>query len=139
MLEGDGLGLSRAVLSSTACSVMGNPQAYKFSEPHIPGLDYSFSGLKTSFLYSLRKWIQDDPDFIEHHKNDLAASLEFTIVDILMKKLRLAVKQTGIKHVAVAGGVSANNGLRNAFRDHANAMAGQSISRSLAIRQIMPR
>lgn len=97
----------------------GNPQAYKFSEPHIPGLDYSFSGLKTSFLYSLRKWIPDDPDFIEHHKNDLAASLEFTIVDILMKKLRLAVKQTGIKHVAVAGGVSANNGLRNAFRDHA--------------------
>ena len=97
----------------------GNPHAYKFSEPHIPGLDYSFSGLKTSFLYSLRKWIADDPDFIEHHKENLAASLEFTIVDILMKKLRLAVKQTGIKHVAVAGGVSANNGLRNAFHDHA--------------------
>ena len=97
----------------------GNPLAYKFSEPHIPGLDYSFSGLKTSFLYSLRKWVQDDPDFVEHHKNDLAASLEHTIVNILMKKLRLAVKQTGIKHVAVAGGVSANNGLRNAFHDHA--------------------
>ncbi len=97
----------------------GNPLAYKFAEPHIAGLDYSFSGLKTSFLYSLRKWIADDPDFIEHHKNDLAASLEHTIVDILMKKLRLAVKQTGIKHVAVAGGVSANNGLRNAFHDHA--------------------
>ncbi len=97
----------------------GNPMAYKFAEPHIAGLDYSFSGLKTSFLYSLRKWIADDPDFIEHHKNDLAASLEHTIVDILMKKLRLAVKQTGIKHVAVAGGVSANNGLRNAFHDHA--------------------
>lgn len=97
----------------------GNPLAYKFAEPHISGLDYSFSGLKTSFLYSLRKWIADDPDFIEHHKNDLAASLEHTIVDILMKKLRLAVKQTGIKHVAVAGGVSANNGLRNAFHDHA--------------------
>ena len=97
----------------------GNPKAYQFSEPHIPGLDYSFSGLKTSFLYSLRKWIQDDPDFIEHHKEDIAASLEWTIVDILMKKLRLAVKQTGIKHVAVAGGVSANNGLRNAFHDHA--------------------
>ena len=78
----------------------GNPLAYKFAEPHIAGLDYSFSGLKTSFLYSLRKWIADDPDFIEHHKNDLAASLEHTIVDILMKKLRLAVKQTGIKHVA---------------------------------------
>lgn len=97
----------------------GNPLAYKFSEPHIPGLDYSFSGLKTSFLYSLRDWIKTDPDFIEHHKEDLAASLEHTIVDILMKKLRLAVKQTGIKHVAVAGGVSANNGLRNAFKDHA--------------------
>ena len=97
----------------------GNPKAYQFSEPHIPGLDYSFSGLKTSFLYSLRKWIEEDPDFIEHHKEDLAASLEWTIVDILMKKLRLAVKQTGVKHVAVAGGVSANNGLRNAFHDHA--------------------
>ena len=97
----------------------GNPKAYQFSEPHIPGLDYSFSGLKTSFLYNLRKWLADDPDFIEHHKQDLAASLEWTIVDILMKKLRLAVKQTGVKHVAVAGGVSANNGLRNAFYDHA--------------------
>lgn len=97
----------------------GNPKAFQFSEPHIPGLDYSFSGLKTSFLYSLQKWVKEDPDFVEHHKEDLAASLEFTIVDILMKKLRLAVKQTGIKHVAVAGGVSANNGLRNAFRDHA--------------------
>ena len=97
----------------------GNPHAYKFAEPHIPGLDYSFSGLKTSFLYNLRDWMKEDPDFIEHHKEDLAASLEFTIVDILMKKLRLAVKQTGIKHVAVAGGVSANNGLRNAFHEHA--------------------
>lgn len=97
----------------------GNPKAYQFAEPHIPGLNYSFSGLKTSFLYNLRKWVEEDPDFIEHHKEDLAASLEWTIVDILMKKLRLAVKQTGIKHVAVAGGVSANNGLRNAFHDHA--------------------
>ena len=97
----------------------GNPHAYKFSEPQIPGMDYSFSGLKTSFLYNLRDWVKEDPDFVEHHKEDLAASLEFTIVDILMKKLRVAVKQTGIKHVAVAGGVSANNGLRNAFRDHA--------------------
>jgi len=97
----------------------GNPKAYQFAEPHIPGLDYSFSGLKTSFLYNLRKWVEDDPDFVEHHKEDLAASLEWTIVDILMKKLRQAVKQTGIKHVAVAGGVSANNGLRNAFKDHA--------------------
>ena len=97
----------------------GNPNAYKFAEPHIPGLDYSFSGLKTSFLYSLRDWVKEDPDFVEHHKEDLAASLEFTIVDILMKKLKLAVKQTGIKHVAVAGGVSANTGLRNAFHEYA--------------------
>lgn len=97
----------------------GNPEAYKFSEPHIPGLDYSFSGLKTSFLYNLRKWVADHPDFVEHHKEDLSASLEYTIVDILMKKLRMAVKQTGIKHVAVAGGVSANSVLRQSFQDHA--------------------
>jgi len=97
----------------------GNPHAYKFSEPNIPGMDYSFSGLKTSFLYNLQKWVKEEPEFIEQHKEDLAASLEFTIVDILMKKLRLAVKQTNIKHVAVAGGVSANNGLRNAFREYA--------------------
>ena len=97
----------------------GNPAAFKFAEPHIPGLDYSFSGLKTSFLYNLQKWVKDDPNFIENHKEDLAASLEFTIVDILMKKLRLAVKQTGITHVAVAGGVSANSGLRNAFHEAA--------------------
>ena len=95
----------------------GNPKAYTFSEPNIPNLDYSFSGLKTSFLYSMQKWVAEDPDFIEHHKEDIAASLEWTIVDILVKKLKKAVKQTGIKHVAVAGGVSANNGLRNAFYD----------------------
>ena len=97
----------------------GNPHAYKFAEPQIPGLNYSFSGLKTSFLYNLRDWVKDEPDFVERHKEDIAASLEFTIVDILMRKLRKAVKETGIKHVAVAGGVSANNGLRNAFHDHA--------------------
>ena len=98
----------------------GNPHAYQFAEPHIPGLDYSFSGLKTSFLYNLRDWVKEDPDFIAHHQEDLAASLEFIVVDILMRKLRLAVKQTRIKHVALAGGVSANNGLRNAFREHAD-------------------
>ena len=95
----------------------GNPKAFQFAEPNIPNLDYSFSGLKTSFLYSMQKWVAEDPDFIEHYKEDIAASLEWTIVDILMKKLKKAVKQTGIKHVAVAGGVSANNGLRNAFYD----------------------
>lgn len=97
----------------------GNPHAYHFAEPQIPGLNYSFSGLKTSFLYSLREWVAEDSDFVAHHQEDIAASLEFTIVDILMKKLRKAVKQTGICHVAVAGGVSANNGLRNAFHEHA--------------------
>ena len=97
----------------------GNPHAYQFAEPQVAGFDYSFSGLKTSFLYHLRDWVNEDPDFVEHHKNDLAASLEHTIVDILMRKLRLAVKATGITHVAVAGGVSANNGLRNAFHEHA--------------------
>ncbi len=97
----------------------GNPEAFQFAKPQIPDYNYSFSGLKTSFLYSLRDWMKDDPDFIEHHKEDLAASLEHTIVDILMKKLRKAAKDYKIKQVAVAGGVSANNGLRNAFRDHA--------------------
>ncbi len=98
----------------------GNPHAFTFNKPHIEGYNVSFSGLKTSFLYSLRDWIQDDPDFIEHHKNDLAASLERTVVEILMDKLRKVAKDTRIKQVALAGGVSANNGLRNAFKEHAD-------------------
>ncbi len=97
----------------------GDAAAFSFAKPHIAGYDYSFSGLKTSFLYNLRHWITDDPDFIEHHKCDLAASLERTIVEILMEKLSLAAQDLGIKQVAVAGGVSANTGLRNAFLDHA--------------------
>ena len=97
----------------------GNPMAFHFSKPQIPGYDYSFSGLKTSFLYSLRDWIKDDPEFIQHHLNDLAASLEKTIVDILMKKLLQASRDLKIKQVAVACVVSANNGLRNAFHDYA--------------------
>ena len=97
----------------------GNPDTFKFAKPNIDGYDYSFSGLKTSFLYSLRDWIKEDPDFISHHLEDLAASLEKTIVDILMKKLRKAAKDLNIKRVAVAGGVSANNGLRASFQDHA--------------------
>lgn len=97
---------------------LGNPDAFTFSKPNIPGYDYSFSGLKTSFLYNLRDWVKDDPDFIEKNKEDLCASLERTIVEILMKKLKQAAKDTGIKQVAVAGGVSANTGLRNAFLDY---------------------
>lgn len=81
----------------------GNPKAYQFSKPNIAGLDYSFSGLKTSFLYFLRDELKNDPHFIEHHKEDLAASLEHTVVDILMKKLTKAVKETGIRHVALSG------------------------------------
>ena len=94
----------------------GNAQAFTFSKPDVKGLDYSFSGLKTSFLYFLRDQIKTDPDFIAHYKEDLAASLEKTIVDILMKKLKQAVKETGINHVALAGGVSANTALRAAFK-----------------------
>ena len=97
----------------------GNPKAFQFARPQIPDYDYSFSGLKTSFLYNLREWVAEDADFIEKNKADLAASLEYTIVDILMKKLRKAAKDLRIKHVAVAGGVSANTGLRQAFHDHA--------------------
>lgn len=97
----------------------GNPEAFHFSKPHIPGYDYSFSGLKTSFLYNLRDWLKDDPDFIEHHKEDLAASYERAIVDTLMNKLRLAARDLKIHQVAVAGGVSANTALRNAFLKYA--------------------
>lgn len=97
----------------------GNPNAFTFAKPHIIGYNFSFSGLKTSFLYSLRDWIKKDPDFVEHHKTDLAASLEHTIVEILMDKLRKVVKDTKITEVALAGGVSANNGLRNSFHEHA--------------------
>ncbi len=91
----------------------GNPDAFRFTRPHIPGLDYSFSGLKTSFLYTLRDAIRQEPDFIEQHKADLCASLQHTIVDILMDKLKKAVKQTGIRQVALSGGVSANSGVRD--------------------------
>lgn len=97
----------------------GNAKAFSFSKPHIEGYDYSFSGLKTSFLYFLRDQIKENPDFIEQNKADLAASLERTVVEILMEKLRRAARDLNIREVAVAGGVSANTGLRNAFLDHA--------------------
>lgn len=93
----------------------GNASAFKFSKPKIENFDYSFSGLKTSFLYSLRKYVKGNPDFIDKNINDLCASLQFTIIDILMEKLKKAVKYTGITQIAVAGGVSANSGLRKAL------------------------
>ena len=97
----------------------GNPKAFAFSKPNVPGYDYSFSGLKTSFLYTLRDELEKNPNFIEERKADLCASLQATVIDILMKKLRQAAKDLGICQVAVAGGVSANTGLRDAFHDHA--------------------
>ena len=97
----------------------GNPKAFAFSKPNVPGYDYSFSGLKTSFLYTLRDELEKNPNFIEERKADLCASLQATVIDILMKKLRQAAKDLGILQVAVAGGVSANTGLRDAFHDHA--------------------
>lgn len=96
----------------------GDALRFKFAKPHIPGLDYSFSGLKTSFLYTLRDGMKSNPDFIEQNKADLAASLQKTIIDILMDKLDKAVKQTGVKSVAIGGGVSANSGVRNAVEDY---------------------
>ncbi len=92
----------------------GDASKFKFAKPHIPGLDYSFSGLKTSFLYTLRDNVKLDPDFIEKNLADLAASLQHTIIDILMDKLDKAVKQTGVRTVAIGGGVSANSGVRDA-------------------------
>lgn len=103
----------------------GNPKAFSFSKPNISGYDYSFSGLKTSFLYTLRDELEKNPNFIEERKEDLCASLQATVIDILMKKLRLAAKEFGIKQVAVAGGVSANTGLRAAFEDHARRYGWQ--------------
>lgn len=95
----------------------GDSKRFKFAKPHIPGLDYSFSGLKTSFLYTLRDNLRDDPEFIERNRADLAASLQATIVDILLDKLSKAVRQTGVKAVAIGGGVAANSGVRNAVQE----------------------
>lgn len=95
----------------------GNPDAFTFNKPRIQGLDYSFSGLKTSFLYFLRDKIKENPNFINENIKDLCASLQKTIVDILMKKLEKASKETGLKQIAIAGGVSANSGLQQALRD----------------------
>jgi len=96
----------------------GNPKAFVFNKPQIPSYNYSFSGLKTSFLYLLRDKVKEDPDFVSKNMNDICASLQATVVDILMNKLRKAATELNIKHVAVAGGVSANSALRQAFYDY---------------------
>ncbi len=100
----------------------GNPDAFAFAKPKIKGYDYSFSGLKTSFLYFLRDQIKENKNFIEENKEDLCASLQKTIIDILLNKLKKVCKDTGIKEVAVAGGVSANSGLQQALRDNAEKL-----------------
>ncbi|CAN5832949.1 tRNA (adenosine(37)-N6)-threonylcarbamoyltransferase complex transferase subunit TsaD [soil metagenome] len=95
----------------------GNPLAFKFAEPQIPELNFSFSGLKTSVLYFLQARKKEDPDFIEKNLTDLCASVQYTIVNILIKKLKKAVQQTGVNNVCIAGGVSANSGLRKALKE----------------------
>ncbi len=95
----------------------GNKETFKFAKPHIPGYDYSFSGLKTSFLYTIRDNLKEDPDFIEKHKADLAASLQKTIIDILLDKLAKVTKDYKVKQIAIGGGVSANSGVRAAVEE----------------------
>lgn len=95
----------------------GDPQRFRFAKPSVEGFDYSFSGLKTSFLYYLRDQVHENPDFIEQNKADLCASLQSTIVEILLNKLIKAAKQYDIDQIAIAGGVSANSGLRNAIME----------------------
>ncbi|HSI69718.1 MAG TPA: tRNA (adenosine(37)-N6)-threonylcarbamoyltransferase complex transferase subunit TsaD [Gillisia sp.] len=95
---------------------IGNPKAYKFTKPKVDGLNFSFSGLKTAVLYFIQKEVKNNPNFIEENRDDICASIQYTIVEILMDKLKKAVKQTGIKQIAIGGGVSANSGIRTALK-----------------------
>ena len=90
----------------------GNPKAFAFTKPKMPGLDFSFSGLKTQILYFVQKNTAQNPDFVAQNLNDICASIQYTIINILMDKLKLAVQQTGISSIAIGGGVSANSGIR---------------------------
>lgn len=96
-------------------AALGNPNAYPFPLPEMPRLDFSFSGIKTSFMYFLQKRVRENPGFIGENINDICASIQFTLVDILLKKLKKASRETGIKEIAIAGGVSANSGLRKSL------------------------
>lgn len=104
----------------------GDPKKFRFAKPNIPDLNYSFSGIKTSLLYFLRDRIQEDPDFLEKNKADLCASFQKDLIDILLKKLVVAVKQTGITQVALSGGVSANSGLRNRIEEEGRKRGWQT-------------
>lgn len=96
---------------------LGNPKAYQFTKPRVDGLKFSFSGLKTNILYFVQREVKANPNFIEENLNDICASIQYTITGILMDKLKIAVKETGIKHIAIGGGVSANSGIRKALKD----------------------
>jgi len=96
---------------------LGNPKAYPFTKPQVPGLNFSFSGLKTQILYFVQKQVAQNPDFIVQNMNDICASIQHTIINILMDKLKMAVKETGIKQVAIGGGVSANSGIRATLKE----------------------
>lgn len=96
---------------------LGNPKAFKFTKPKVDGLNFSFSGLKTAILYFIQNETKANPNFIEENLNDVCASIQYTIIGILIDKLKLASKQTGIKHIAIGGGVSANSGIRQALKD----------------------
>jgi tRNA N6-adenosine threonylcarbamoyltransferase len=96
---------------------LGNPKAFKFTKPKVEGLNFSFSGLKTAILYFIQRETKANPNFIKEHLNDICASIQYTIIEILMDKLKRATKQTGIKHIAIGGGVSANSGIRQALKD----------------------
>jgi len=95
----------------------GNPKAFPFTKPKVPGLDFSFSGLKTAILYFIQKNKQLNPNFIDENLNDICASIQHTIIEILMDKIKLAVKETGITQIAIGGGVSANSGIRNTLKE----------------------
>jgi len=96
---------------------LGNPKAYQFTKPRVDGLNFSFSGLKTAILYFVQREVKANPNFIKENLNDVCASIQYTIIGILMDKLKLAVKQTDIRHIAIGGGVSANSGIRKALKD----------------------
>ncbi|WP_452221997.1 tRNA (adenosine(37)-N6)-threonylcarbamoyltransferase complex transferase subunit TsaD [Lacinutrix salivirga] len=96
---------------------LGNPKAHQFTKPKVEGLNFSFSGLKTAILYFIQREVKANPNFIEENINDVCASIQYTIIGILIDKLKLASKQTGIKHIAIGGGVSANSGIRKALKD----------------------
>ena len=96
---------------------LGNPKAFAFTKPKVPGLDFSFSGLKTAILYFIQKNVAENPNFIEENRDDVCASIQHTIVEILMDKLKLAVKETGINQIAIGGGVSANSGIRKTLKE----------------------